>query len=266
MSIIGFNAPEWVIGWNGAVFARCIPVGVYSTNNQDVCEFIAKNSGTKMVIAENKELASKFYKLLEQGSIEKIVLYDDEVGENNFGGKLMVWKDFIELGSKVEEGKVEERMAKITPSQCCTLVYTSGTTGMPKGAMISHDNITWNSKGPIDEPEMPGLKTISYLPLSHVAGLLIDIISSVMGGSHVHFAEPTALKGTLMLTVKEVKPNIFFSVPRVWQKIYSTIKQFESGAGGFDGNAIKEAQKYGLAESLKEMMMQPTSEEFKKAK
>lgn len=105
-----------------------------------------------MVIAENKELASKFYKLLEQGSIDRIVLYDDEVGENNFGGKLILWKDFIELGSKVEEGKLEERMAKITPSQCCTLVYTSGTTGMPKGAMISHDNLTWNAKGPIDEP------------------------------------------------------------------------------------------------------------------
>ena len=65
-------------------------------------------------------------------------------------------------------------------------------------------------------------------------------------GAHLHFALPTALKGTLMLTVMEVKPHIFFAVPRIWQKIYAKMKQFESGTGGFDGNAIKEVQKIGF--------------------
>ena len=69
-----------------------------------------------------------------------------------------------------------------------------------------------------------------------------------------------------MQTVMEVKPHIFFAVPRIWQKIYARIKQFESGAAGFDGNAIKEAQKIGFEETLKEIKMQPTSEQFKKAK
>ena len=77
VSIIGFNSPEWVQSFNGATFARCIPVGIYSTNNQEICEYIAKDSGTKIVIAENRELASKFFKIFEKGEIERIVLYDD---------------------------------------------------------------------------------------------------------------------------------------------------------------------------------------------
>lgn len=69
-----------------------------------------------------------------------------------------------------------------------------------------------------------------------------------------------------MQTVLEVRPNFFFAVPRIWQKIYEKMKLFEGGAAGFDGKAIKEAQKIGLEESLNAMMRQPTSEEFKKAK
>lgn len=106
----------------------------------------------------------------------------------------------------------------------------------------------------------PGLRSISYLPLSHAAALFTDILGPVRSGSHLYFALPTALKGTLMQTVMEVKPHIFFAVPRIWQKIYARIKQFESGAAGFDGNAIKEAQKIGFEETLKEIKMQPTSE------
>ena len=83
------------------------------------------------------------------------------------------------------------------------------------------------------------MKTLSYLPLSHAAALYTDILSPMMRAFHVHFALPTALKGTLMQTVMEVKPNIFFAVPRIWQKIYATIKQFESGVAGFDGEAMK---------------------------
>jgi long-chain-fatty-acid--CoA ligase ACSBG len=107
VNIIGFNAPEWCIAFNGTAFARCIPVGIYNTNNQEVCEFIAKHSGAKVVVAENKALASKYFKLLDSCDVLKIVIYQDEVGSNDYGGKLVSWEKFMASGSNLEDRRVD---------------------------------------------------------------------------------------------------------------------------------------------------------------
>lgn len=101
----------------------------------------------------------------------------------------------------------------IWPGKCCTLVYTSGTTGNPKGVMLSHDNYNWVSKCILHFKEkMVGVsetqdRVVSYLPLSHVAGQLFDIILPLHLGSHVYFADPSALQGTLVQTLQEVRPT-----------------------------------------------------------
>ena len=109
-------------------------------------------------------------------------------------------------------------MNRVKPGNCATLVYTSGTTGMPKGVMISHDNFTWTyqSMKAYHQREEQSFRMVSYLPLSHVAGMFSDIITPIHEGHHIHFANPDALQGTLIETLREVKPNVFFSVPRVW--------------------------------------------------
>ena len=101
VNLIGFNAPEWVMAFNGASFARCIPVGIYTTNSKEVCEYIAQHSETRVIIAENRELAKKFFDLLEKGDLWRIVLYSDEVGGQDFGGKLISWDSFLSLGKDV---------------------------------------------------------------------------------------------------------------------------------------------------------------------
>lgn len=103
-------------------------------------------------------------------------------------------------------------MDEVQPGNCCTLVYTSGTTGMPKGVMLSHDNYTWMKKSfntrkikkVIEFQEQHRL--VSYLPLSHVAAQFQDITASMMEAMHIYFAEPTALQGTLIQTLVEVRP------------------------------------------------------------
>jgi long-subunit acyl-CoA synthetase (AMP-forming) len=97
-------------------------------------------------VAENLALASKYFKLLENGDIDRIVLYGEEVGSNNFGGKVVSWERFLATGNNVDDRRVEEKKARVTPGQCCALSYTSGTTGMPKGVMLSHDNVTFTPK------------------------------------------------------------------------------------------------------------------------
>jgi len=115
----------------------------------------------------------------------------------------------------------------VKAGNCASLIYTSGTTGPPKAVMISHDNITWTSKNIIDHyMDLNHLdRAISYLPLSHIAAQLIDI-HAIMGiGGCSYFAQQDALKGSLTLTMRDVKPTFFFGVPRVWEKIHEKMAQ-----------------------------------------
>lgn len=229
VNIIGFNAPEWSIAFFGSLFARCVPVGIYTTSNAATCEYIATHSDARMVLAENREQAAKYYPLLERGAIELIVVYGDpEFREGRFAGKVVQYEKFMAEGARVENRFVEQRISEVKPGHCCTLVYTSGTTGMPKGAMISHDNYVWTKKSLDafhDRDKTVVHRMVSYLPLSHVAGQFADIVGSMMEGVHVFFAEPSALQGTLIQTLLEVKPTMFFSVPRVWEKIYDKMME-----------------------------------------
>lgn len=118
------------------------------------------------------------------------------------------------------QGQLDARMSSQLPEDCCTLVWTSGTTGSPKGTMISHDNLLFVAASVLerfsaDENE----RMVSYLPLSHVAAFLLDIFGPLAVGFCVYFARPDALKGSLVETLKEVKPTVFVAVPRVYEKI-----------------------------------------------
>jgi long-chain-fatty-acid--CoA ligase ACSBG len=124
---------------------------------------------------------------------------------------------------------------------------------MPKGVMLSHDNVTWTVKAQHNRPGYPSAenaRVVSYLPLSHVAGLFFDLLAPVVKGQHVHFAESTALQGTLVETLKEVRPHIFFAVPRVWEKIYDKIKQELNAIGGKPETLAELAQKDEREETI----------------
>lgn len=118
-------------------------------------------------------------------------------------------------------------MRRIQPGNCATLIYTSGTTGMPKGVMLSHDNFLFSCKSTLQRENKArrAMRIVSYLPLSHAAGQFIDIYMALITGSHIFFADPTALTGSLVQTLQEVRPQGFFSVPRVWEKIYEKMME-----------------------------------------
>ena len=152
-------------------------------------------------------------------SVKKIIQY---TGEPSHPG-VMSWKELMELGSS-EKGEdadadLNERLSNMYVNQCCCLIYTSGTTGNPKGVMLSHDNIVFTATTTIDMLKLSKERIISYLPMSHIAGLMIDVFASIGTGSCTYFADKSALKGTLLQYLQDVKPTLFFGVPRVWEKI-----------------------------------------------
>ncbi len=152
---------------------------------------------------------------------------DEELRKNiteKAGVPIYTWKEFMAIGSCGDtdalSGKLEKRIAATKPGHCASLIYTSGTTGPPKAVMLSHDNIAWTCRVFADyyvvEGSLPGRRVVSYLPLSHVAAQMIDIFYTLYSGSTTYFAQPDALKGSLSTTLKEVRPTVFFGVPRVW--------------------------------------------------
>lgn len=117
------------------------------------------------------------------------------------------WQAFLDAGKDVSDEVVDERVAAQDPANCCSLIFTSGTTGNPKAVMISHDNLTWTARQTVEMLQLGRVPehVISYLPLSHIAAQMVDLVSPMFHGGCIHFAAPDALKGSLVVTLKEVR-------------------------------------------------------------
>lgn len=258
VNIIGFNSPEWVISQIGAIFAAGVGAGVYATNSADVCKYIAQDSKAEVVVCDGmKQLEKYSANTKDLPNLKALVIYNAEVPEG-FQCDVPVYsfKDFQKLGENVDQKLLDERMTMNKPGHCCSLIYTSGTTGPPKGVMISHDNFTWIVKVVIDMLKRQFGRElnandcmISYLPLSHVAAQLLDILAPVCCGLQIYFARPDALKGSLGDTLRHVRPTIFFGVPRVWEKLMDKIVAIGKSKGSFAQSISGWAKSKGLAHS-----------------
>lgn len=233
--VLGFNAPEWNIAAVGTIAAGCVTAGIYTTSSSEACGYIAKHSEAKVVVCEDAEQADKFLRIRDQlPHLRAIVVWKEatlHTPEDGGGSMahlgLMTWGEFLGVGAAVEDAQLEERIAAQRPENCAALIYTSGTTGTPKAAMISHDNITWTAKSILDIFHATHAeRMVSYLPCSHIAAAMLDVYGPLIVGYQVYFAEPDALRGSLVETLKEVRPTIFFGVPRVYEKIREKMLAF----------------------------------------
>ncbi|XP_072834125.2 long-chain-fatty-acid--CoA ligase ACSBG2 isoform X1 [Pogona vitticeps] len=255
--ILGFNSAEWFISDIGAILAGGFAVGIYTTNSPEACQYVAENCSANVIVVENDKQLQKILEIESKLPLLKaIILYGEEVKEKR--PKLYSWNEFMALGSQVPDDHLDQIIQSQKPNQCCTLIYTSGTTGKPKGVMLSHDNITWTARA---GGEFVGLSkaterqevVVSYLPLSHVAAQMIDIWLPITFGVQTCFAQPDALKGSLVETMREVRPTAFMGVPRVWEKMQERMK-----AVGAKSSALKRrigtwAKVVGLETNMKRL-------------
>lgn len=218
VGLLGFNSPEWHISCVACIVAGGLSAGIYTTNSVDATRYVAEHSRANIMVVEDEEQLAKIEAVYDRlPELQTVIQY---TGHPRSPGVLS-WQKVIEIGRAEPDSVLTERLEQQSVNQPCALIYTSGTTGNPKGVMLSADNITWTVRQAkliynwrFDEESM-----VSYLPLSHVAGMFIDIFLSIYGGATVHFADKMALQGTLLKTLVEAKPTLFFGVPRVYEKI-----------------------------------------------
>ena len=180
VAIIGFNSPEWVFTWMGAVMCGCMGTGIYATNGPDGVAYVVEHSKAKIVVAEDEKQLAKFRGVADRlGSVLAFVAYlpDAPTPAPIGSAQAMSWAGFLASGSGVSDGDVDAKAGAVVPGQCCSLIYTSGTTGNPKAVMISHDSCTWTATvGFLDVFKCTSEEhVLSYLPLSHIAGQLMEL-------------------------------------------------------------------------------------------
>ncbi|XP_059687700.1 long-chain-fatty-acid--CoA ligase ACSBG2 [Gavia stellata] len=255
--ILGFNSAEWFIADIGAILAGGFAVGIYTTNSPEACHYVAENCSANVLVVENHKQLQKILEIQHKlPHLKAIIQYGEELKEKR--PNLYSWSEFMDLGKDVPDTQLREIIESQKPNQCCTLIYTSGTTGQPKGVMLSHDNLTWTASAAgrfimlTDAKEKQEL-VVSYLPLSHIAAQMSDIWSAMTFGVQVFFAQPDALKGTLVDTLREVRPTAFLGVPRVWEKMEEKMKSIGAKSSALRRKVASWAKGVGLQTNLKRM-------------
>jgi long-chain-fatty-acid--CoA ligase ACSBG len=285
VNIRGINSPEWLITFLGCIAAGGLPVGLYPTDSDDILEFKAKDSGAAfIVLGRAKDLAvySKFLNKAEFSGIKAVIMWDsnaqhpeklnhDILGEiGTLSRPLLGWKAFLARGQDRTAAnfrrQLRERLESQVPGQAGTVVYTSGTTGNPKGVMLSQDALTWSAetlanKVLVKSPPGGQMRIISYLPLNHVAGQMLDIIaplvmSSLETGMYTTVYFPAACyvkKRCFKEQLVDAKPTLFLGVPEVWDGLKLKIEEAtKSKIGGFTKDAFPKVVlgKVGLGSTM----------------
>jgi long-chain acyl-CoA synthetase len=225
VSVVADNCPEWLYTDLGTMSVGGVTNGIYSTDSAKQIEYIVNDSGTRFFFAENEEQLDKILEVRARcPQLVKIVVYDMEGLHGFTDDQVMPFEELLDLGARCERehpGLFEPMIAVAKPEDLAILVYTSGTTGPPKGAMLSHRNILFQLgyANFISDPR-EGDQQLSFLPLAHIAERTFSVFYPLRSGATVNFAESI---DTVPENIREVAPAIFFAVPRIWEKFYSGV-------------------------------------------
>jgi len=240
--ILSQNNPEWLYTDLGVLGAAGVTSGIYPTDAPTQITYIVNNCEAKFIFVEDEEQLDKVLEARgDMPSLVKAVVFDMEGLRDLDNDMVMSFDELLAAGAQFEQAhpdKWDELIRLPKPDDLAILVYTSGTTGPPKGAMISHHNIVFQAEQSIDLlPTGEDDERLSFLPLCHVAERATAFLA-IYAGTVTNFAESVE---TVPENLREVQPTNMIAVPRVWEKFYSAVTIAVGDATGLQKWAYKTA-------------------------
>lgn len=231
VAIFSQNMPEWIVADLAIMSVRGVTVPIYPTNSTTEAKYIMQDASVQAIFVGEQEQYDRTMEFVgECSEVKKIIVFDKAVKISDHN-QSMYWDEFIEMGKVSRLGKeFDARFESAELDDLATLIYTSGTTGEPKGVMIDHNNITSVLRSHDIELDFNDEEvSLSFLPLSHVyeRGWTFFCLHR---GFKIYFNRDPKQIGQ---TMKEVKPTIMCTVPRIYEKIYSAIQDKIKNASGF---------------------------------
>jgi long-chain acyl-CoA synthetase len=229
MAILSENRPEWPMADMASLLLGAVTVPLYTTLTAEQTAFVLNDSGCRAIFLSSDQQLHKILSVMPQTQIEKIVIMDALEFNGDlapFADKCVTMNQITSQGPEDLGAEIEGRARAIRPDDLATIVYTSGTTGSSKGAMLTHGNIASNIQCSLAGFDMrPGLISISFLPLCHITARHVDFAMLYYGVTLAYCPFLDRLPASLL----EVQPSIFVAVPRVYEKIYAQAEQKAKG-------------------------------------
>ena len=226
LSILGENCPQWVFADIATQSLGGVSVGIYPTNSEDQVKYILDHSRSRFVVVGDQEQADKVLAIKDSLPMLRNIVVIDMKGLRHYDDPMIISFSAVEDLGRTADSKNPDRFYKLVdqtePQDAAFIIYTSGTTGPPKGCMIPHQNHIYNIYAINDIFKFTDQDSvISYLPLCHILERGVSVCIPLVIGYTVNFAESI---DTVQHNIQEISPTFFAAVPRILEKLHSTIQ------------------------------------------
>jgi len=226
IAIIGDNRPEWVIAELAAQSIGALPLGLYQDSISEELAKMLEAADARVIVAEDQEQVDKVLEVRGRVPDLRAIVYYDPRGMYGYEAPgLMAFEEVEALGDDRRDRfptEFDQRLARVGPEDTALLCTTSGTTSIPKLAMLSHANLLAMAGQLVEvDPMVPGDEFVSFLPMAWIGEQMVGVASAMLAGFTVNFPEETA---TVRQDMREIGPAFLMSPPRIWENMVSDVQ------------------------------------------